>query len=120
VIIDPPPGQLLRDAFAAEVRRAGHIIGSSANVAIEGNVIGFTLRINSTAVDWQITVEANVAVTARSDERTVNHAYATQCQDRSYTTPGPAVIAGVVGHCVDDLARQFRSDTDIAQVLGAP
>jgi uncharacterized lipoprotein YajG len=120
VIIDPPPGQLLHDAFAAEVRRAGHTIQDTAGVTIEGNVIGFTLRINSTAVDWQLIVEANVAVTARTDERTVNHAYATRCDNRSYTRPDADDIARLVGHCIDDLARQFRSDADIAQVLGAP
>jgi uncharacterized lipoprotein YajG len=120
VIIDPPPALLLHDAFAAELRRAGHTIANTAGVTIEGNVIGFSLRMSSTAVDWQVTVEANVAVSARSDDRTVNHAYATRCQDHSYTTPGDGMIAGVVSHCVDDLARQFRSDTDIAQVLGAP
>jgi len=119
VIIDPPPGQLLHDAFAAELRRAGDTIASSAGATIEGSVIGFTLRINSTAVDWQVIVDANVSVTARTDERTVNHAYATRCEDRSYITPGASVIAGVVGHCIDDLARQFRSDTDIARALGA-
>ena len=120
VIIDPPPAQLLYDAFAAELRRAGHTIQSTAGVTIEGNVIGFTLRINPTAVDWQLIVEANVAVTARTDERTVNHAYSTRCEDRSYTRPGQREIAGVVGRCIDDLSRQFRSDEDIAQVLGAP
>jgi len=120
VIIEPPPAQLLYEAFAAELRRAGHTLQNSAGATIEGNVIGFTLRINSTAVDWQLIVEANVAVTARTDERTVNHAYSTRCEDRSYTTPGPREIAGVVGHCIDDLSRQFRSDADIAQVLGAP
>jgi uncharacterized lipoprotein YajG len=120
VIIDPPPGQLLHDAFAAELRRAGHTIASSAGATIEGSVVGFTLRINSTAMDWQVIVDANVAIAAHTDERTVNHAYATRCEDRSYTTPGASVIAGMVGHCIDDLARQFRSDADIAQVLGAP
>ena len=120
VIIDPPPGPLLHEAFAAELRRAGLTIQSSAGATIEGNVLGFTLRINSTTMDWQVIVEANVTITARTDERTVNHAYSTRCEDRSYTAPGASVIAGVIGHCVDDLARQFRSDTDIAQVLGAP
>ena len=125
VIIDPPPAQLLRDAFAAELRRAGHTIANgagadTAGVTINGNVIGFTLRMTSTAVDWQVIVEANVAVSAHSDDRTVNHAYATRCQDHSYTAPGASVIAGVVAHCVDDLARQFSSDIDIAEVLGAP
>jgi uncharacterized lipoprotein YajG len=120
VIIEPPPGQLLHDAFTAEVRRAGHTIQSEAGVTIEGNVIGFTLRLVPTAVDWQMIVEANVAVTARTDDRTVNHAYSTRCDNRSYTRPDADDIARLVGHCVDDLARQFRSDTDIAQVLGAP
>ncbi len=120
VIIDPPPGQLLHDAFAAELRRAGHTIQDEAGVTIEGSVVVFTLRINSTALDWQVIVEANVAIAAHSDERTVNHAYAARCEDRSYTTPGAGVIAGVVGHCIDDLTRQFRGDADIAQVLGAP
>jgi len=120
VIIDPPPAQLLHQAFAAELRRAGDTIASSAGVTIEGSVVGFTLRINATLVDWQLIVEANVAISARSDQRTVNHAYATRCEDRSYTPPGASAIAAVVGHCVDDLARQFRSDADIARVLGAP
>jgi hypothetical protein len=120
VIIDPPPGQLLHDAFAAELRRAGHTIQDGAGVTIEGNVIGFALRLTPTSVDWQMMLEANVAVTARSDERTVNHAYATRCDNRSYTRPDRDDIARLVGHCVDDLARQFRADTDIAQVLGAP
>ena len=120
VIIDPPPGPLLHEAFAAEVRRAGHTIQDTAGVTIEGNVIGFALRLKPTSVDWQMSVEANVAVTARSDQRTVNHAYATRCDNRSYTTPDADDIARLVSHCVDDLARQFRSDGDIAQVLGAP
>ena len=120
IIIDPAPAQILHDAFAAELRRAGHTITNSAGVTIEGSVLGFTLRINSTAIDWQLIVEASVTITARSDERTVNHAYSTRCEDRSYTTPGASAIAGVVGHCVNDLARQFRGDTDIAHVLGAP
>ncbi len=120
VIIDPPPGQLLHDALAAELRRAGHTIRDEAGVTISGNVIGFSLRLVSGSVDWQIRLDANVAVTAHSDDRTVNHAYATRCDNRSYTTPDADDIAKLVGHCVDDLARQFRSDTDIAQVLGAP
>jgi uncharacterized lipoprotein YajG len=120
IVITPTPGELLHDAFAAELRRAGHTIAREAGVTIEGKVTTFTIRVSPNALGWQMVVEAGVAITARTDEMTVNHAYATRCADRSYSTPGAGAIAAVVGHCVNDLAVQFSNDTDVAHVLGAP
>lgn len=120
VVITPTPGELLHDAFAAELRHAGQTIAGEAGTTIEGKVLPFEIRISPTAFGWQLVVDANLGITARSDEMTVNHAYATRCADRSLSTPGPGAIAGVVSHCIDDLAVQFRTDTEIAHVLGAP
>ena len=120
VVIAPPPGQLLHDAFAAELRHAGHTILNEAGATIEGKVITFSIRVSPTALGWQMVVEASIAITARTDEMTVSHAYAARCADRSYSTPDAGATTGVVGHCIDELAVQFSTDTDIAHVLGAP
>jgi len=119
VVLTPPPATLLHDAFAAELRRAGHTIASEAGATIEGKVTGFAIRISSAAFGWQMVLDAGIAITARNDAATVNHAYSTRCADRAVSTPGAGAIGAVVAHCVDDLAIQFANDSEVARVLGA-
>jgi hypothetical protein len=119
VLLTPPPGPLLHDAFAAELRRAGHTIASEAGATIEGKVIGFAIRNSPTAFGWQMVLDAGIAITARNGEAMVNHAYSTRCADRAVSTPGAGAIEALVAHCVDDLAIQFASDSEVAHVLGA-
>ena len=120
VVMTPPPGQVLHDAFAAELRRAGHELVPEAAVAIEGRVLTFALRLTPALYGWKMVLEANLGLAARGGGQTVNHAYATRCADATTSTPAPGAVAALIEHCVDDLAIQFRSDAEVAHVLGAP
>ena len=120
ILITPTPGVMLHDAFAAELRHAGDTIANEAGVTIEAKVIAFALRLSPTQFGWQMVLEADLGLTARNEAQTVNHAYATRCADRTASAPGAGAITGLIEHCVDDLAIQFRSDPDIAHLLGAP
>jgi YajG family uncharacterized lipoprotein len=120
VLVSPTPAEVLHDAFAAELRHAGHTLANEAGVTIEGKVTAFAVRLSPTSFGWQMVLEAGVALAARSDALTVNHAYTTRCADRAVSAPGVGAITALIEHCVDDLAIQFRSDTEVAHVLGAP
>ena len=93
VLMTPPPGEVLHDAFAAELRRAGHTLAPAAGVTIEGKVLTFALRLSPASFGWKMVLEANLGLTARGGGQTVNHAYATRCADASPSTPG---VSGAV------------------------
>ncbi|MCW3476573.1 hypothetical protein [Limobrevibacterium gyesilva] len=122
VAIDPPPGRLLRDAFAAELTAAGHRVAASApgSASISAEVGSFALRTDVNTPYWDVTLDATIAVTARAGERSAVRGYTAQCRERSLAWPGEEGIRKVVGNCVDALARQFRDDITLARVLGAP
>jgi hypothetical protein len=120
VLMSPPPGAVLHDAFAAELRHAGDTLLPEAGATIEAKVLAFAIRLSPTSFGWQMVLEANLGLSAHSGAQTVNHAYATRCADHAVSTPGDSAIRALIEHCVDDLAIQFRSDTEVAHVLGAP
>jgi hypothetical protein len=120
VLMQPTPGAVLHDAFAAELRHAGHTLAPDAGVTIEAKVLAFAIRLSPTAFGWQMVLEANLGLSARGGAETVNHAYSTRCADHAVSTPGEAQVRGLIEHCVDDLAIQFRSDSEVAHALGAP
>ncbi len=120
VLMSPTPGEVLHDAFAAELRHAGHTLANEAGVTIEGKVTDFAVRLSPTAFGWQMVLEAGIALSVRGDASTVNHAYSTRCADRTASAPGAGAVTALIEHCVDDLAIQFRSDEEVAHLLGAP
>lgn len=118
VTIDPPPGALLRDAFVRELRAAGQrIVSSGGEATLGGQVRQFTLRTDVTALYWDVVVDAAVDTTVQRAGRTGGGSFTAHCQERTYGWPGSEITARVVATCVDDLARQFRDNADVARVL---
>jgi len=121
IIIEPTPGPLVANAFAAELRAAGHkVVDSGAAATLRGEIQRFTLRTDVTAVYWDVVVDTSVATVATKGAASSTGHYNAHCTDRTYIYPSAQVITGVVNTCVADLAHQFRDDADARRVLAGP
>jgi uncharacterized lipoprotein YajG len=118
-VVAPSPGQLLRQAVAAELRSAGEQIGrEDAPVAVEGAVQRFIVKASKAGLYWALEVDVAAAVTARRGGRALSHSYVSHCQDVAYTVPGPASVAPLVSRCIANIAEQFRGDAEMARAIG--
>ncbi len=123
ITLQPPPGSLLRAAIAADLAAAGHTVSAGAAAGapmLEGHLRRFVLATPATALYWDVTIDAALAIRAQSAARTQARDLAALCRERTYAFPANELIARVAAHCVDDLARQVRDDPEIAHALGAP
>lgn len=121
VSVSPPVGPLLTDMLRAELLAAGHrMANGDPKVTITGEVRRFALRTDVTSLYWDVIVDAAVVVTATAHARSETRDYTARCTERTYAWPSEEVIARVVRACIEDVARQFRDDREIAVVLSAP
>ena len=121
VIVRPPPGDLIRQAFAAELEAAGHRQRDHhAAVSVSGVVKRFRLRTDPTLLYWDVVVDGVVSVTVATRIGERSRDYSTTCSERTYKEPRQEVIARVVSACIRDLANQFRNDKGLAELLAAP
>ena len=117
VTVAPPPGELLRQAIAAELQAAGHRLGPGGP-ALEGEVRRFTLHTDVTALYWDVIGEAALDLALRGPGGAAAPVrLAAECRERTYAWPSAEVMARVLAACVADLAGQFRRHPEIRRGL---
>ena len=117
VTASPAPGKLVRDAFLAEIKAAGHRSDNSAAVSIEGEVLRFVLRTDVTALYWDVVLDAGISVLVQNPSARRTGNYSAVCTERTYAWPGVDIIARVINNCLDKLTGKFRNDRAIARLL---
>lgn len=118
VTVTPLPGRIVSNALKAELRAAGYRVGADgASAVIGGGIQQFEIHTDVTALYWDVIGTTAVSVTVTKGALSTTNHYTATCKERTYVWPSGDLIARVVGTCIDDIARQFRADTKVAQVL---
>ena len=119
VTVTPLPGQVMAEMLEAELKAAGHRIGADgASAVVEGEIRRFDLRTDVTALYWDVIGTTSVSVTVVRAGQSATGQYTATCQERTYVWPSSDMMARVVSACLDDIARQFREDANVAHALG--
>ncbi|MEM9379536.1 MAG: hypothetical protein AAGB93_06245 [Planctomycetota bacterium] len=107
-----PPSETLEALFRAELEAAGHRVTSGgAERALTVVVESFSARTPATALYWDVTVEAAVAL------EPVGSRYEASSTDRTYSNPSGKMITRLAEDCLGQLAAQFREDPAVATFL---
>lgn len=120
VTVTPAVGPLFTDMLRAELRAAGHEpTDRDASVTLAGDIRRFALYTGATLLYWDVVVEAALEVTATAPAGNATRIFTAVATERTYVSPGEQIVARVVRAAVDDLARKFREDRQIAAALSA-
>ena len=112
VTMSPPPEVLFTNAIAAELRAAGHAVSGGPS-RVSGEVTRFALSTPATALYWDVTIDAALAVNVNGRVST----YADRCVQRTYSWPSDELIARVSSTCVNRIAAKFSQDRRVANAL---
>jgi uncharacterized lipoprotein YajG len=118
---EPSPTTLLGQAIISEIKAAGHTVTDGAEgTQITGAVLEFEARTDTTLLYWDVI--GNLAISlqimvARGTNPGAPLDYRARCMDRTYIWPSAAVIAGVMGKCINDIATKLRNDSRAADAL---
>jgi uncharacterized lipoprotein YajG len=118
---EPSPATLLGQAIISEIKAAGHAVTDSAEGAqITGAILEFEAHTDTTLLYWDVIGNLAVSLQISVARKTGSSAplnYQTRCMDRTYVWPSEAVIAGVMGQCIDDFVKKLRNDGRAAAAL---
>lgn len=123
VHVKPTPGQLVADALRAELISMGHHVGvEGATATIDGNIRAFfVFQLDSPELGYGVYDLRGVirlSVIAASGSRSATGDYKAECVAHPRFFISYTAIDQLVRTCLNDIARQFRDDQAIAQVLG--
>lgn len=112
-----PPADFVREAVVDDLRAAGHRVdepGAGA-AAVEGELLRFWVRTDTTPVYWDIVAEIELRLALREPgagpgeaPRTVTRAC--EHRERTYAWPTKSLVASTLGACLADLMAAFRGD----------
>lgn len=117
VTVSPSPGRLVRDAFLAEIKAAGHRADNSSAASLEGRINRFALRTPVTALYWDVVLDAEISVLTKNGAAEGSGKYAASCTERTYAWPGEDIIARVINDCLTRMIGKFRDDQKAVGVL---
>ena len=118
---EPSPATLLGQVVVSEFRAAGHAVTDRADgTRVSGAILEFEAHTDTTPLYWDVIGNLGVSLqisTVRGATAVVALDYRARCTERTYLWPSQAIIAGVMGKCIGDVANRLRNDGRAADAL---
>ncbi|MDU8946539.1 hypothetical protein [Ovoidimarina sediminis] len=112
VTLTPPPEVLFTNAISAELAAAGHTVSGGPS-RVSGTVTRFALSTPATALYWDVTIDAAVAMNVNG----TSLSYADRCVQRTYSWPSDELIGKLSRSCIASIASKFSRDRRAANAL---
>jgi uncharacterized lipoprotein YajG len=120
VAITQDVGATVRGGLAEDLRAAGHgVVETGQDVTVTDAVRTLDVHTNTTMLYWDVVGRVGVAVTVEGVGAPRELEYLAERTERTYVFPGKALMARVVGDCLEDVRRQMRRDAALADALRA-